>query len=475
MQLRSPDQLHEYQKRVVNFQCSFPNTALWLDVGLGKTASTLTSIAHLINVGFLKSVLIIAPIRVCRLVWRQESLRWNHTKHLTFNMVMGTKDQRTRALMKPANVYVTNYENLKWIAETLNTYYISKNKPLPFDGVVFDEISKMKNSSTDRVRALMKVFPHFKWRTGLTGSPASNGYKDLHGQFLVLDGGIRLGKSKTEFERRFYKKIGPYKSVALPETEDTIKNLIGDITITMSSDDYNKLPDMIVNDVDVELPEDIRTKYEQMERDFFLQLDSGAEKEMFNQASLTNACLQFSNGAIYPVAGMPMWEVVHDAKLEALEDIIEETAGQQIFLAYAYRSDAERIMERFKEYDPINLTACKTEAALKNAMYRWETGDCRLMIAHPASAGHGIDGIQRNGNTVVWFGLNWSLELYEQFNGRVRRQGQGKPVICHRILCRDTMDQAQAIALDDKANSQTALRNAVKNYRSRKQNSSKNV
>jgi SNF2 family DNA or RNA helicase len=480
-QLRTPEQLHEYQKKLVNFQCSHPSTALWVDMGLGKSAATLTSIVHLLNTGFLKAVLIVAPIRVCRLVWRQESQKWSHTKHLTFNMVMGTKDQRVRALMKPANIYITNYENLQWLAETLQTYYVNKSKPLPFNGIVFDELSKTKNSSTNRVKALMKVLPHTVWRTGLTGSPASNGYKDLHGQFLVLDGGQRLGTSKTEFERRFYKKAGPYKTVALPETEDAIKNLIGDITITMSAEDYNKLPDMIVNDVEVELPDELRSKYEQMEREFFLQLDSGAEKEMFNQASLTNACLQFSNGAVYPVAGMPLWEPVHDEKLNALDDIIEECGGQQIFLAYAYRSDAARIMERFsnpKEYpglNPINLTECKTEGALKNAMYRWSTGECRLLIAHPASAGHGVDGLQHNANTLVWFGLNWSLELYEQFNGRLRRQGQGKPVICHRILCRDTMDQAQALALNDKANNQTALRNAVKNYRLMKQSGSKSL
>lgn len=475
MQLRTPDQLHDYQRRAVNFQCSNPYTALWLCPGLGKTISTLTSISHLLSVGFLNAVLIIAPIRVCRLVWRQEALKWTQSKHLTFNMIMGTKDQRTRALMKPANIYITNFENLKWLSETLHTYYVNKNKPLPFNGVVFDEHSKMKNSTTERVKSFLKVLPHFKWRTGLTGSPASNGYKDLHGQFLVLDGGQRLGRSKTEFDRRFYKKVGPYKSVPLPETEDIIKNLIGDMTLTMSAEEYLKLPDMIVNDVNVELPENIRAKYEQMERDFFVQLDNGVEKEMFNQASLTNACLQISNGAIYPVAGMPVWEPVHDVKLEALEEIVEGSGGESIFLAYSYRSDAARIMERFgneREFpglNPINLTECKSESALNSAMHRWKTGECRLMIAHPCNASHGIDSIQFVCHTLVWFGLNWSLELYEQFNARVRRQGQGKPVICHRILCHRTMDQAQAIALDDKATNQTSLRNAVKNYRSLKQ------
>ena len=189
---------------------------------------------------------------------------------------------------------------------------------------------------------------------------------------------------------------------------------------------------------------------------------------MFNQAALTNKCLQFSNGAVYPIAGMPLWEPVHELKLDALEDIIEEANGSPVLCSYAYRSDAERIMKRFHELDPINLTECKSEHTLTTAMHRWKTGDCRLMICHPASAGHGIDGLQKNGHIIVWFGLNWSLDLYEQMNARLRRQGQGVPVICHRILTRDTLDQAQALALEEKATTQSGLRNAVKQYRLQK-------
>lgn len=468
--MRTPDMLHEYQKKAINFQCSEQASALWVSMGLGKTVITLTSAAHLINAGFLNAIVIVAPIRVCRLVWRQEAEKWQHTKHLRFNMVVGTKDQRTRALMRPADIYLVNYENLGWLAETLQTYYISKDRPLPFDGIVFDEISKCKNSSTNRVKALKKVLPHFKWRTGLTGTPASNGYKDLHGQFLVLDDGKRLGTSKTQFKTKFYRKVGPYKEVPFDDTEEQIKQLIGDITLEMSAEDYNPLPDMIVNDVEVELTDELRSKYDAMEKQFFLQLDNGVEKEMFNQASLTNACLQFSNGAIYPVAGMPLWEPLHDLKLDALEDIIEESNGQPILCSYAYRSDAERIMKRFADIDPINLTECKSESSLRIAMERWKNGDCRLMIGHPASMGHGVDGLQQRGHTLVWFGLNWSLDLYEQFNARIRRQGQGIPVICHRILCRDTLDQAQALALDEKATTQTALRAAIKSYRDTRKN-----
>ena len=468
----TPDNLHGYQQRAVNFQCTHPETALWLDMGLGKTAITLTSIAHLINVGYLKAVVIVAPIRVCRLVWRQEAAKWEHTKHLKFSMLLGTRDQRTRALMKPdTNVYLVNFENLGWLAETLHTYFISKDRPVPMDGLVWDEISKCKNSATQRVKSVKKILKYFKWRTGLTGTPASNGYKDLHGQYLVLDEGKRLGTSKTAFRTRFYRKEGPYKEVAYEDTETTIKNLIGDMTLEMSAADYNPLPDLIVNDVMVELDDLTRARYEKMEKEFFIKLDSGAEKEMFNQASLMNSCLQFSNGAIYPVAGMPLWEPIHDLKLDALEDIIEEANGQPILLAYQYRSDAQRIMEKFKDLDPINLTECKSEHSLNMAMFKWKNNQCQLMIGHPASMGHGVDGLQSNGHILVWFGLNWSLDLYEQMNARIRRQGQGVPVICHRIMTKDTLDQAQADALDAKAHDQSALRLAVKNYRQNKQKS----
>jgi len=464
----TPNLLHDYQKKAVNFQCSQPNTMLWLDMGLGKTVITLTTIAHLVKTQFLKGVLIVAPIRVIRLVWRQEAAKWEHTKHLQFSMVTGTKDQRTRALLRPADIYMTNYENLRWMSETLHTYFVSKGKDLPFTGIVWDEISKMKNSATDRVKATKKILDKFVWTTGLTGTPASNGYKDLHGQFLVVDRGLRLGTSKTAFRTRFYRKVGPYKEVAYEDTETTIKGLIGDITLEMSAADYNPLPDLIVNNIEIEMPDNLRAKYDKMEKEFFLRMDSGTEVEMFNQASLTNKCLQFSNGAMYPVAGMPLWEAIHDLKLEALEDIIDEANGSPILCSYAYRSDAERIMTKFKSIRPINLTECKTEKDLVNAMARWKSGDCRLMIGHPASMGHGIDGLQDSGHILVWFGLNWSLDLYEQFNARVRRQGQGAPVMCHRILMRDTLDQAQALALDDKAQTQQGLRNAIKQYRQSK-------
>jgi SNF2 family DNA or RNA helicase len=463
--MNADEKFFDYQKNATNFQSTHNETALWLDMGLGKTVITLTSVAHLIRTQYLKGTLIVAPIRVIRLVWKQEAAKWQHTNHLTFSTMVGNKDQRTRALLKKADIYLINYENLRWLAETLDTYYIKKDKPFPFDGVVWDEISKMKNSATQRVKAFMKVMPHFKWTTGLTGTPASNGYKDLHGQYLVLDQGHRLGTGKTAFKSRFYYKSPGGKEIPYPDTEETIKALIGDITLQMAAEDYNPLPDLMVNDIMIEMPPAIRAKYDSLEKDFFFHLDNGQGVEVFNAASLTNKCLQFANGAVYPIPGMPLWEAIHDLKLEALEDIIEEAAGSPILCSYAYRSDAQRIMEKFKSIRPINLTDCKTEKSLLDAMTRWKTGDCQLMIGHPASMGHGIDGLQAMGNIMVWYGLNWSLDLYDQMNARLRRQGQGAPVMCHRILISKTLEQAQAIALEEKATTQTALRSAIKSYR----------
>jgi len=463
--MRTLNDLHAYQEKVIDFQCSHPSSAIWADMGLGKTIITLTSAGYMIRAGYLRAVLIVAPIRVCRMVWRQEATKWAHTCDLKFSAILGSEDQRSRALIRKADVYLINYENLEWLANRLETYFLSRKLPIPFDGVVFDEITKLKNSSTHRVMALKRVLPLFKWRTGLTGTPASNGYKDLHGQFLVLDDGKRLGTSKTQFESRWYMKGQGFKKVPYKDTEQAMKQLIGDITLELSAEDYNPLPDMIMNDVVVDLPDDLRAMYEQMEKEFFVKLDSGHEVEIFNQGSMLNKCLQFSNGAMYPVAGMPQWEPIHDAKLDALEDILEEANGQPVLCSYAYRSDAERIMQRFHKLRPINLTACKSDKALNDAMARWVTGDCRLMIGHPASMGHGIDGLQKNGHILVWFGLNWSLDLYDQFNARIRRQGQGAPVMCHRIMCADTFDQAQGMALESKAGTQAALRNAIKEYR----------
>jgi SNF2 family DNA or RNA helicase len=457
---------YDYQKRAVNFQCERPHSMIWMDMGLGKTVVTLTSIVHLLNSGFLRGVLIVAPLKVVRLVWRQQAKEWGHTGHLQFSMIVGSPDQRCRALMRPADIYMINYENIKWLSEVLGTYFISKGIPIPFNGVVWDEVSKMKNSSTKRVASVLKVLPKFDWATGLTGTPASNGYKDLHGQYLVVDKGQRLGTSKDRFEKQFYRKIKDTHVMELYQySEEIIKGLIGDMTLEMSAEEYNPLPDLMINDINIELTKELRSKYNQLEEDLFFQLDNGTDIEVFNAAALTNKCLQFSNGAVYPVAGLPVWEAVHELKLDALEDIIDEANGNQILCAYQFRSDAVRIMKRFAHLRPINITECKSDKSLNDAMSRWQNGDCLLMIGHPASMGHGIDGLQHNGHILVWFGLTWSLDFYKQFNARLRRQGNGVPVICHRIMVPDTLDYVQSERLVGKDETEASLRKALRAYR----------
>lgn len=463
LSLYRPDDLYPYQKRAVDWQCTHHASALWIDPGLGKTVITLTSIAHLIDSGFLKNILIVAPIRVIRLVWRQEASKWTHLHHLRFSMVTGTKDQRIRGLLKPADIYLINYEALRWLGTALTVYFKRQDKPLPFDGLVWDEITKCKNSTTFRVRAIKNHLPAFKWITGLTGEPAPNGYKDLHGQYLVLDNGQRLGTSKTRFKETYFYKKG-FKLIPYDTTPQRIQTRIADITLQMSEKDYRPLPDLITNDIVIELPPDLRERYNQLEHDFFFSTTLGTKIEVFNKASLGNKCLQFSNGAVYPIPGEAAWEALHDLKLKALDDILSENNGQPVLCAYAYRSDALRIMTYFKALRPINLTACTTENALNNALHRWKSNDCRLMIGHPDSMGHGIDGLQENGHVITWFGLTWALDLYKQFNARLRRNGQLSPVVCNRILTQDTMDEVQSTVLASKAGTQSDLKQALSTY-----------
>jgi hypothetical protein len=378
--------MYNYQSGMSFHQMTNPYSMVWAEMGLGKTVATLTSIKTLIDCGFLRGVLVVAPIRVCRLVWRKEAVKWSHLQHLTFSMVTGTAQKRLRSLLDiDKNIYLINYENLAWLSTVLQDYFINRGRPIPFDGIVWDEITKMKNSTSKRAKHFKKIMHHFKWRTGLTGSPASNGYKDLHGQYLVIDDGWRLGQGKTKFMAKYYwTDHHTHKVVAFPNSENEIKQAISDITIEMSAADFNPLPDMMINDIEITLEGKIGEDYDRLEKDFFLQLDSGKEIEMFNKASLLNKLLQYGNGAVYVEPGKPEYEIIHDEKLDALEEVIEAANGKQVLCAYSYKSDAQRIMKKFKHLRPVNLTECKSEKALKNAMDRWQSGDCPLMIGHPA-------------------------------------------------------------------------------------------
>lgn len=460
-----PQLLHAYQKRAARHQLQHPGSMLWLDTGLGKTVITLTTIAARFDAAQVSGVLLVAPLRVCQTVWQQEAAKWSHTKHLTFSRLTGDADQRHYGLRRRAHIYLVNYENIGWLAEEINTYYLSRGQYPPFNMLVSDEVTKLKDPSTQRHGALRTLIPYIPYRTGLTGTPASNGYKDLFGQYLAIDMGERLGRDKKAFEDAYMMGSGymGYQKVPKVGAEEAIRHRISDITLEMGAEDYLDLPPVIINDIMVDLPPAARAQYDELEQEMFTALDDGTEVEVFNAAALTNKCLQAANGAVYhDPEKRDEWAKVHDAKLEALDDIIEEAAGKPILLLHQFRHDRERIMKRYPWAE--SLKSSLGEAKIMNMVERWNRGEIPLMIGHPASIGHGLN-LQKGGHTMVWFGLNWSLELYMQANARLHRQGQEHPfVMIHRILARDTLDSAVAEALEGKAATQKDLRAAIKHY-----------
>lgn len=482
--LLTPHQLHEYQKECVLHQLEYPDSMLWLQMGLGKTAITLTTIVDRMRAGQVKKVLIFGPLRVIQAVWEREARKWTHTRHLRFSVLHGAKEKRTRALFADADIFLCNYESMNWLAQELDHYFLSQGQRLPFQMVVYDEVSKLKNSTTKRMgggkrekkdrhgdvyvqklTGWRKMIDEFEYRIGLTGTPASNGYLDLHGQYLAVDGGERLGKHITHYKDSYFLKGyngWTYEPTALGR--QWIEHHIADITKKMDAKDYLDMPAVKIVNMMVTMPERVRESYRELEKILFTKLDSGTELELFNKASVSNKCLQFCNGTAYRTMGQTGYEKLHDEKLDALEEVLEEAAGQPVLCSYSFVSDAERIMERFKSLKPVNLTAAKSSATGK-IIDNWNAGKIKLLIGHPASMGHGIDGLQQAGHILVWFGLPWSLELYDQMNSRINRQGQTKPVSVIRILCNDSVDLAVADALERKQDDQEGLKAAIDRYR----------
>jgi SNF2 family DNA or RNA helicase len=350
--------------------------------------------------------------------------------------------------------------------------------------VVYDEVSKLKNSTSLRMQGgtrdrkdrrgetipvkitgWRKIIKHLKYRTGLTGTPASNGYLDLHGQFLAVDGGERLGEYITHYKDSYF--TSDYNGWNYTPTEigkRAIETRIQDITKKMDAAEYLDLPGRKTTNIMVDLPASARKTYTEMEKDMFAQLDSGQEVEVFNRASVSNKCLQICNGAAYLSSDSPEFEAIHNAKLDALEDVLEEAAGSPVLCSYTFKADADRIMKKFKKLKPINLTEARS-ADTGKIIDKWNSGKVKLLVGHAASMGHGIDGLQESGSILVWFGLNWSLELYEQMCGRLDRQGQRSPVSIIHILCNDTVDLAVADAIERKSDDQKSLKDAISRYR----------
>ena len=468
---RPLSQLHEYQVRAIRHCLDHPNAALWMDMGLGKTAVILHVIADLVDRVEAFGAIVVAPLRVCQIVWRQEAALWEYTRHLTFSLVHGTAEERVAALRKPAQIYLVNYENLPWLVDQFQHYWIRRGKGLPANVLVMDEVSRLKSTRTMqgglRGRRLLEILPYFQYRYGLTGVPAPNGLLDLFGQYLCIDGGARLGRSYSKFQQEYFYQMdyNGWHFAPFESTPKQITELIGDITLSMKNADYLKLPPLTVNDIDVLLPAKARKKYDEMEKQFFLELDSGETIDIGSEASLVNRCLQVAGGSVYLRPGGTEWEKIHDAKMKALEEIVEEAAGEPILLAYQFRHEAERILWKFRGAKWINSRISEKEM-IKIAQ-DWDQGKIPMLIGHRASMGHGLN-LQKGSNILVEFGQDWSHDLSSQTRARLLRQGQEKPVFVYRLIARDTMDEVQRDVLETKAAAEATLRSAVKAYRDRK-------
>lgn len=438
--------LHDYQEYAVKFVEEHSVSALLLDMGLGKTIITLTAINNLMFDMFqVKKVLIIAPLRVARDTWPAEIEKWEHLKHLRYSVVIGTPDERKAALNTDADIYIINRENVDWLV---------RNTKFDYDMVVIDELSSFKNHQSKRFKALMKVRPKVKRIVGLTGTPASNGLMDLFAEFKLLDMGQRLGRFITQYRNAYFqpdKQNGyiVYSYKPLPDAEEQIYDRISDITVSMKAVDHLQMPELISTEYVVAMSDDEKEKYRELKKELVLQLPDG-EITAANAASLNNKLCQMSNGAIYDDDKNII--AIHDRKLDALEDIIESANGKPILVAYWFKHDAERIKARFQ------VREIKTSKDITD----WNAGKIPVAIIHPASAGHGLN-LQQGGNHLVWLGLTWSLELYQQTNGRLFRQGQkSSTVVIQHIVTKGTVDERILKALTEKDKTQTALMNAVK-------------
>ena len=466
--------LHDYQKRAVAHILSMWRSMLMLDMGLGKTPTVLTAIAHWFNYGVTRGVLVIAPLRVCQTVWEQEARKWQHTKWLSFGLIHGSPGERRRIVRGHYNVYLVNFEALPWLVEELNIAYLHQGKELPFDTLVIDEITKLKSTiaaeiegGSVRGEALQKILPHFPRRIGLTGTPAPNGLSDLFGQYLLLDDGYRLGRDKLAFQERFFVPQG-YRWILTDLGKQQIHKLIADITLEMKAGDYLDLPPVIENIVEVELTPKLRKQYEDMELAMFLELDSGATVESVNAAVLLNRCLQFSNGAIYHNPETKEWEKIHDLKLDALEEIFDSHGQEPLLVAYQFKHDKDRIMSRFKKHDIVLLDGSVSARDAKVIVSKWNQGKIPILLGNAGSIGHGMN-LQFGSNQIAWFGLSHNLDNYLQLNARIARQGQqGSRVMIHKILTRDTVDFAVRAALSAKEGEQSDLRQSLNEYRNEK-------
>jgi SNF2 family DNA or RNA helicase len=444
---------HNYQTYAARYIEEHPISAVLLDMGLGKTSITLTALNNLLFDSFeAHRILVIAPLRVARDTWIAEADKWDHLQNLICSVAVGTEAERRAALMKPADIYIINRENVQWLIE-------DSKLPFNYDTVVVDELSSFKNYQAKRFRALMKVRPKVKRIIGLTGTPSSNGLMDLWAEFRLLDMGARLGRFISHYRLEYFqpdKRNGQviFNYKPLPGAEQRIYNKIADITISMRSTDLLKMPELVSSEYTVRLSDEERKRYDSLKQDLVLQLQD-SEITAANAAALTGKLCQMANGAIYTDDGGTV--NLHDRKLDALEDIIEAAGGKPLLVAYWFKHDLARITERLNK---LHVPFSKLDSS--ESIKRWNDGELPVALIHPASAGHGLN-LQNGGSCIVWFGLTWSLELYQQTNARLWRQGQSaETVVVQHIVTKGTIDERILKVLSKKDSTQAALIDAVK-------------
>lgn len=444
---------HEYQKYAIEFIKKNPIAAILLDMGMGKTSIVLSALNELMYDSFeVTKVLIIAPLRVARNTWSDEINKWDHLNGIRYSIAVGTAAERLAALKADADIYIINRENVPWLVE-------ESGIPFDYDMVVVDELSSFKNWQAKRFKALMKVRPKIRRIVGLTGTPSSNGLMDLFAEFKILDMGERLGRFISQYRLNYFKPDrmnGPivYTYKLLPGAEDRIYDRISDITISMKATDYLDMPELISNEYKVYLDDDEREKYEEMKDELVLLLPGG-EITAANAAALSGKLSQLANGAIYDDDGSV--NAFHERKLDALEDLIESANGKPVLVAYWFKHDLARISGRLKK---LKVVFEKLDS--DKSIEKWNAGELLVGLIHPASAGHGLN-LQSGGNVIVWFGITWSLELYQQTIARLWRQGQtSRTVTVIHIVTVGTVDERILKALEAKDQTQSALIDAVK-------------
>ncbi len=441
-------QPHDYQKYATQFIIDHPVAAILLQMGLGKSVITLTAIQQLLASGSVHKVLVIGPLRVARDTWPAEIEKWDHLSRLEYSVAVGSESERRAALMLDVPIHIINRENVQWLIE-------SSHIPFEYDMIVIDELSSFKNHQAKRFKSLMKQRHRVRRVVGLTGTPSSNGLMDLFAEYKLLDMGKRLGRFITQYRQDFFvpDKCGydrVYSWKPRPGAEQEIYRRIGDITVSMKSVDFLKMPECIINRVPVAMDSNERDLYDEMKTELVLSLGDDII-DAKNAAALSGKLTQMSNGAVYSEAGDAIR--LHNRKLDALEDLIEAANGNPVLVAYWYQHDIQRIQERFPK-----VRTLRTSRDIAD----WNAGKIPVAAIHPASAGHGLN-LQAGGSTLVWFGLTWSLELYQQTNARLWRQGQqAETVVIHHIITTDTIDEQIMDALERKDRTQAALIDAVR-------------